>query len=321
MSDDLLKAKAGVSAEGANAELVIGENLPGAIARLFPGRWAKSQALLAITNRIVEKIKAGDPLDTADAQFAAAAFAEPVAKWVRCQQIAALAGRVLEQPEVAGQLPPIQAADSPSSDGGKVTADDWLSRFWDDAGLVSDDMLQEIYARILASEAVHPGSCSLRTLKVLRYLDRDTAESFAKLMPGVFDSSWVPSDQPLREQLGLTADLVLDLSDAGLVDPIPFVTNTITSDRCSIRYGKFILYLENCKGLQYGIHPLTRPGQELARIAEVVRNQENFISMVRWIASKKPDVKSRWTEMPHEGWKGTIGELTWFQLPPESMPK
>ncbi len=169
MSDDLLRVKAGVSKDGANAELVVSEKLPSVIARLFPGRWTKSQPMFAITNRIVEKIKAGEPPDTADIQFAAAAFAEPAAKWVRCQQIAAIAGRIVEQPEVAGLLPPIEAADSPSSEGEKVTADDWLTRFWDDAGLVSDEMLQEIYARILASEAARPGSCSLRTLKVLRY--------------------------------------------------------------------------------------------------------------------------------------------------------
>jgi hypothetical protein len=116
MSDDLLSAKAGVSKDGANAELVIGEKLPSVIARLFPGRWAKAQPTFAITNRIVEKIKTGEPPDTADVQFAAAVFAEPAAKWVRCQQIAARAGRLAEQPEMSGLLPPIQPAHSPSSE-------------------------------------------------------------------------------------------------------------------------------------------------------------------------------------------------------------
>jgi hypothetical protein len=201
----------------------------------------------------------------------------------------------------------------------KVTADDWLTRFWDDAGLVSGEMLQEIYARILASEAVRPGSCSLQTLKVLRYLDRGTAENFAKLMTGVFDLSWVPSDDPLLEELGLTYDLVLDLNDTGLVQSS--VAQTYTTDQNSIRYGKFILHLENCKGLQYGVHPLTRPGKELARIAQVLRSQKNFISTARWISSNKPDVKSRWAEMPHEGWQGSRDQLTWYDVRLESVPK
>jgi len=321
MSEDLLKVKAGVSKDRADAEISIGEKLPGALAPLFPGRWAKWKATFAITNRIVEKINNCEPLDTADAQFAAAAFAEPAARWVRCQQIAARAGRVLEQPEVAGLLPPIQAAASLLSEGERVTADDWLTRFWDDAGLVSDEMLQEIYARILASEAVRPGSCSLRTLKVLRYLDRDTAENFNKLMPGVFDSSWVPSDQGLKNKLGLTDDLVLDLGDAGLVNSVPSLEWSTTESESFTQYGKFLLHLENCKHLGYGVHPLTRPGKELARIAQVVRKQENFISTARWIVGKKLDVKGRWAEMPHERWTGAVGELAWRELPPESVSK
>lgn len=243
---------------------------------------------------------------------------ENTTKWVRCQQIAARAGRVLEQPEVARQLPPIQVADSPSSASGKVTADDWLSRFWDDAGLVSDETLQEIYARILASEAVRPGSCSLRTLRVLRYLDRDTAENFTKLMPGVFDASWVPSEKSLQDELGIDYSLLLDLSDAGLVKSSPLVSNTVISDQLLIPYGRFILNLENCKGLQYGIHPLTKPGRELARIAQVARNQKNFMSMARWIIGKKPDVKSKWAELTYEGWQVNAAELTWQDLPSES---
>ena len=106
---------------------------------------------------------------------------------------------------------------------------------------------------------------------------------------------------PLLEQLGLTYSLVLDLNDAGLVESSPMVVRTITAERAFILYGKFVLNLDNCNGLRYGVHPLTRPGRELARIAQVLREQKNFISMARWIASKKPDVKSRWAEMPTRG--------------------
>ena len=63
-----------------------------------------------------------------------------------------------------------------------------MNRIHEDMCLVDDEMLQEIYARILASESASPGSISLRTLGVLRYLDRRTAEAFALVQKVLFDS-------------------------------------------------------------------------------------------------------------------------------------
>jgi len=53
---------------------------------------------------------------------------------------------------------------------------DWFVRFFEDAGNISDEKMQEIWAKVLAGEIKQPGSFSLRTLEVLRNLSSDEAE-------------------------------------------------------------------------------------------------------------------------------------------------
>ena len=57
----------------------------------------------------------------------------------------------------------------------------WTSSFSSGAQGVSSDEMQILWARILAGEVVMPGSTSIRTLAILRNLDRSTAQLFRRL--------------------------------------------------------------------------------------------------------------------------------------------
>jgi hypothetical protein len=58
---------------------------------------------------------------------------------------------------------------------------DWLAAFSQKSRLVSDEQLQQIWSRILASEANTAGSVSKRTLSLLADMDKSDAEAFTKL--------------------------------------------------------------------------------------------------------------------------------------------
>ncbi len=58
---------------------------------------------------------------------------------------------------------------------------DWTARFFNDVQDVSSEKMQVLWGRILSGQVERPGSSSLRTLRVLRDLDKDTANLFARL--------------------------------------------------------------------------------------------------------------------------------------------
>lgn len=63
---------------------------------------------------------------------------------------------------------------------------DWLLNYFDKAKFISNDQIQDLWARLLAGEANKPGSISKKTLKILSELDTDDAVAFTKLCSFVF---------------------------------------------------------------------------------------------------------------------------------------
>jgi hypothetical protein len=61
---------------------------------------------------------------------------------------------------------------------------DWFVRFYEEAGNVSDEMMQDLWAKTLAGEVNKPGSFSLRTLDTLKNMSQEEAEALAWIAPG-----------------------------------------------------------------------------------------------------------------------------------------
>lgn len=59
--------------------------------------------------------------------------------------------------------------------------DDWLSNFFDKSRGVSNDEMQQLWARLLASEAETSGRVSKKTVEIVSNLEKSDAETFAKL--------------------------------------------------------------------------------------------------------------------------------------------
>lgn len=60
-------------------------------------------------------------------------------------------------------------------------SDDWFLAFWDKCGLISDELLQELWGRIFSEEANYPHSVSRRLVHNLSLMSKKDTENFANL--------------------------------------------------------------------------------------------------------------------------------------------
>jgi len=157
--------------------------------------------------------------------------------------------------------------------------DDWVTNFFDKSRIVSDNEMQEIWAKVLAGEANSPGTYSKRTVNFLGDLDKRDAELFQSLC----SYGWI---------VGIFTPLIFDVRNAIYNDRnINFGTLTHLDSIGLVQFNHLSGYIR--KGLPksftitYCGHPLTltmanekdndlsignilltQVGSELARVCE-----------------------------------------------------
>ena len=154
---------------------------------------------------------------------------------------------------------------------------DWIMNFFDKGRMVSNDDMQQIWARILAGEANNPGSFSRRTVNLVADLDKRDAELFRNLcgfawmigdiQPLVFDTQ-----NDIYNHNGITFDSIGQLEALGLIhfSGIGGFNRIHLRKRAMVYYYGRPVILEfpsdNNNALPTGVTLLTQSGKELARI-------------------------------------------------------
>lgn len=100
--------------------------------------------------------------------------------------------------------------------------EDWITRFFNTIENISNEQLQQLWAKILAGEIKQPNTYSLRTLDVLKNLSFKEAEAFSKV--GIFaftynNDSMIMADDNLLKQFNITFTDLLVLQDLNLIHP------------------------------------------------------------------------------------------------------
>jgi hypothetical protein len=323
-SSDLLRIK--VDATG--AELAVGSETPKLLARLVPAKYRLRGALNdAMIGRIIEKVRDNGQLDENETAFADRLLSDEYKKCLRLADIQLRAETIFQQnkdPKLLGSTP--EQPDNPAVEPLEETSDDWLNKFRDDASLVDDDLVREIYARILAEEARSPRAFSLRTLGVLRYLDRQAATDFGNLQKVVFGAKYVPEQTQMVENdvlrhFDITHEVMLRLEDCGLVNASAHSWTTVTSFhaiKIELRnYNRFIL-VKNPDGspieVRLRVHLLTPAGRELSQISECEFQLDNFNRLISWLRTAAPAADFYCAELPHPTWEGSSSQLTFHLL-------
>ena len=156
---------------------------------------------------------------------------------------------------------------------------DWTANYIEKCRIVSDDKMQDLWARVLAGEANAPGSYSKRTVNFLSEMDKPEAEMFTNLCGfgwHLDEGAFVPLVFDFRSEIYHKCDINFEtLSHLERISLITFdsVAGFVRSElpkTLNVYYYDtgLVLHLpdDNDKQLAIGAVFLTRIGQELAPI-------------------------------------------------------
>ena len=158
-----------------------------------------------------------------------------------------------------------------------VMDDDWIANLFDKCRIVSDEEMQSLWARVLATEANAPGTLSKRTVNLLSDFDKSDAALFTKLcgfcwnigyiVPLVFDEQ-----MEIYNRHELYFETLGHLENIGLIqfERSTGFTRVKLPKRIVVRYYAKLLSLEMPEDtnnrLYMGKVQLTQSGEELAPI-------------------------------------------------------
>lgn len=308
-----------VKADATGVDLSLGRGLPDLLGRLLPTKFQIRRATnKAIAERILDGIRANSNFDEAELAFAEDMLSEQAKKYVRLKHVQTRAHTLFEENP---PVPLIGSGDTQESTTSQ-TSDDWVNKFREDASLVDDELVREIYARVLAEEARRPAAFSLRTLAVLRYLDREAATAFGLVQKVLINGLFVPQQLPNKDHIlnlvGLNHTTMLMLEDAGLVYSSTHSESSRVGDEVyfvASGYRRILVAhrADNAKfTAKLNVHLLTPAGKQLAQIAEGEPDESMFLAFVEWLRSQVGnDAKFQQAALPSRDWSGSSSELTW----------
>ena len=195
-------------------------------------------------------------------------------------------------------------------------SEDWMNRFFNSVGDVSNDDMQKLFGMILAGEIKHPNSYSLRTLNVLRNLSRSEARLFTKIAPLVF-KGLILSDDKLLSKYGISYVDIIKLDDCGLVSS-KNSRNTLQLEKdCVVLNTKeHLIFAKNennsAYSLKMGVYVLTPAGNELLQVVDSNKSESLMFDMAQVIQNENKDVHislHRIVEIEEDGLKYETTDL------------
>lgn len=172
---------------------------------------------------------------------------------------------------------------------------DWISRFFDECKDVSNENLQIIWGRLLSGEVATPGSCSRKTLTILKDLNHNDAQIFNMLCKLI----WHEGNNliiPYRGDIKLEGQLkgynifyhdLLHLDSLGLIHyDLDIALNLVTGD--TLNYYSFQhIYNPIPHNLISTIAalPLTTSGIELFSIINTSPDFEYYLDTINMLTS------------------------------------
>lgn len=180
---------------------------------------------------------------------------------------------------------------------------DWFIRLYENAGNVSEQQIQELWARILANEIKKPNSYSLLTLEKMKNMGKQEAELFKKIVSHcVFRGyhGFLPAYDQYTESCGISYSDIMYLSEHGLMynDAMLVLELPVVSEGdIAFVSEELLIYIkpENEQKTKVKIKqfPLTSTGREIATLVDDKLSAENFIKFAKCIkeSDKKVDVK------------------------------
>jgi hypothetical protein len=179
----------------------------------------------------------------------------------------------------------------PDSVPEKPVDDDWSSQFFEGCKDISDEQVQLLWAKILSGEIASPGSYKIKTLQVLKTVDKNDAQAFSKLC----QTCWMIGGRPMPivydanagylDHVGLTFEDAVQLENIGLISMTTVGGYSLKRqpERIILQYGvRYILKLPSTiNDFPLGSILLTQAGQQIARNITSYCNDSYLEAVIR----------------------------------------
>ena len=169
---------------------------------------------------------------------------------------------------------------------------DWITRFFNIVQDVSNEEMQNLWAKILAGEIAQPNSFSIRTLETLRSMNKTEAHCLIKLAKlaiwgdeFAFTLNW-KKKVSLREKYNISVDDLLLIVELGIIS-LEDMHNELSGPEVEYfflsNYCISVLIDKNLTHLRFDMIRFTKIGTELLKLIDVDTEYEylkDFISVL-----------------------------------------
>ena len=176
---------------------------------------------------------------------------------------------------------------------------DWFVRFYEAVGNISDEVMQDLWAKLLAGEVAEPSSFSLKTIDVLRNLSKQDAELFSLICSHSVmtrGQNFLPHYDTYLEKHNIYYTDIMKLNEQGLIfndGTIGFSMSIGQNPNVLFWNNNLVMTIESSDDKNIEIHiktyPFTKAGQELAVLVSKSVSEENFIELAKEIANKNQE--------------------------------
>lgn len=177
---------------------------------------------------------------------------------------------------------------------------DWFMRFYEIVGNISDEKVQDIWAKIMAGEINNPNSYSLKTIDILKNIGKQEAELFSNVLSCCVSTGFnifLPNYDDYLEKCGITYSQIMLLNEIGLAyNDASIVWNVSVSNQEKIlfvnnrRIVTFKSKNDDTIKIQIKQFPLTEVGKELATLTNYTLSDFKFIDFAQILNCENANV-------------------------------
>lgn len=169
----------------------------------------------------------------------------------------------------------------------KVNNFDWFLRFYEAVGNISNEEMQELWAKILAGEINNLSSISLRTIDVLKNMSQRDAQLFEKICSHSFkinNEYFLPNYDSYINRCNISYGDIMKLSEQGLIHNGALMSKTNSRPYLKIAcINNGLLMTQKAKdnttnsfNIQH--YKFTLVGNEIASLNDITVSDEDFIA-------------------------------------------
>lgn len=171
---------------------------------------------------------------------------------------------------------------------------DWSDRFFNRAQDVSNEELQDVWAKILAEELTSPGKTHLKTLDVLSNLGKTEAIYFNTACSLALNDGRLPElrlNEYGQRYYGMPYSQILDLIEAGLIHHGSLTMNynfIPVFNGCVMFFGNSVVLCKTNQSAPLEVHHLsfTKAGIQLMNVLKPEKDERQLNQIAESITSK-----------------------------------